>query len=64
MKRSELLDAVVEARIESICEAGVCEDYLREVLRYGLPTEPLVDMSNEQLIALLHEHNLTVEDIR
>jgi len=63
VKRSDLLDAVVNARIDSICEAGVCEDYLREVLRYGLPTEPLVDMTDEQLIALLHEHNLTEDDV-
>ena len=63
MKRSDLLDAVVNARIESISNGGTCEDYLREVLRYGLPTVALVDMTDEQLIALLHEHNLTEEDI-
>lgn len=63
MKRSDLLDAVVNARIESISEGGTCEDYLRELLRYGLPTEPLVDMTDAQLLALLHEHNLTEEDI-
>ena len=63
MKRSELLDAVVNARIESISEGGSCEDYLRELLRYGLPTEPLVDMTDAQLLALLHEHNLTEEDM-
>ena len=63
MNRTKLLDAVVEARINSICEGGTCEDYLREVLRYGAPTEPLVDMTNEQLLALLEEHNLTEEDI-
>lgn len=63
MKRSNLLDAVVNARIESISEGGSCEDYLRELLRYGLPTEPLVDMTDAQLLALLHEHNLTEEDI-
>lgn len=63
MKRGDLLDAVVNARIESISEGGSCEDYLRELLRYGLPTEPLVDMTDAQLLALLHEHNLTEEDI-
>ena len=63
MKRSNLLDAVVNARIESISEGGSCEDYLRELLRYGLPTEPLVDMTDAQLLALLQEHNLTEEDI-
>jgi hypothetical protein len=63
MKRSDLLDAVVNARIESISEGGTCEDYLRELLRYGLPTEPLVDMTDAQLLALLHEHNLTEEDM-
>ena len=63
MKRSKLLDAVVEARMNSICEGGTCEDYLREVLRYGATTPPLVDLSNEELLALLEEHNLTEEDI-
>jgi hypothetical protein len=63
MKRSDLLDAVVNARIESISEGGTCEDYLRELLLYGLPTEPLVDMTDAQLLALLHEHNLTEEDM-
>jgi hypothetical protein len=63
ISRSKLLNAVVEARINAICDGTTCEDYLREVLRYGLPTEPLVDLSDQQLIALLEEHNLTEEDI-
>jgi len=65
MKRSELLDAVVNARIKHIHKTNMtCESYLRDVLRYGSPTEPLVDMSDEQLTAILHELKLTVEDIR
>lgn len=63
IKRSRLMDAVIEAKMESICQGGTCEDYLKEVLRYGTAHAPLVDLTDEELLAMLYEHNLTEEDI-
>jgi hypothetical protein len=61
MKRSKLLDAVVDAKIESISQGGDCETYLREALRYGLVG--YVDLTDEELLGVLQEHNLSKEDI-
>ena len=61
MKRKEMMDAIIDAKIESISQGGTCEEYLREALRYGLSA--LVDMSDDELRFILDEHNLTEEDI-
>jgi hypothetical protein len=62
MKRSELLDAVVDKKMQFIKYSMTYETYLREALRYGITA--LVDVSNEELYVMLDDYKLTVEDIR
>ena len=63
MKRKDMFDAIVNAKINSISEGGSCEDYLREVIRYGLPVDALVDMTDERLRLEMADLNLTEEDL-
>ena len=61
MKRREMMDAIIDAKIAYIKQEATCEAYLREALRYGLSA--LVDMSDDELRFILGENTLTEGDI-
>jgi hypothetical protein len=60
MKRSQLMDAIVDKKMAAIAKGMGVDAYLREALRYGL--HALVDVSTEELHAILEDYKVARSD--
>ncbi len=57
MSREEMITTLVNYKLNSIDQGGTVEEYLANVLRYGLLVTPYEHMTTEQLRLELNEYN-------
>jgi hypothetical protein len=57
MKREQLINTLLVHKLNSIDQGGTVEDYLSNVLRYGLQVKPYEQMTDSELRLELADYN-------
>lgn len=57
MEREQLINTLLFHKLNSIDQGGTVEDYLSNVLRYGLQVKPYEQMTDSELRLELADYN-------
>jgi hypothetical protein len=57
MEREQLINTLLVHKLNSIDQGGTVEDYLSNVLRYGLQVKPYEQMTDSELRLELADYN-------